>query len=213
MQTVLLAYLRQSLSTELIEAVETEVAHSLGGEVGFVILVDDLLYQPVLGLAHRALTSFPYQHHEVFQESQLLDVPFLSLDFERVHRDRMLLGIGNVFSAEVFTQSLIRVSSINQHDVGVLLMGLAHHGVNIKALAASRRTENEEVAVVGQLILSLFSRYVNGYWHSLAVGVIDLKWGVLAMHNLFFVHQAGGSVAQSHKSVVVGIHPITVAGE
>ena len=157
MQTVLLAYLRQSLSTELIEAVETEVAHSLGGEVGFVILVDDLLYQPVLGLAHRALTSFPYQHHEVFQESQLLDVPFLSLDFERVHRDRMLLGIGNVFSAEVFTQSLIRVTCIYQHDVGVLLMGLAHHGVYIKTLAASRRTEDKEVAVVGQLVSSLFS--------------------------------------------------------
>ena len=156
MQTVLLAYLRQSLSTELIEAVETEVAHSLGGEIGIVILVDDLLYQPVLGLAHRALTSFPYQHHEVFQESQLFDVPFLSLDFERVHRDRMLLGIGNVFSAEVFTQSLIRVTCIYQHDVGVLLMGLAHHGVNIKALAASRRTEDKEVAVVSQLISSLF---------------------------------------------------------
>ena len=43
MQTILLAYLRQSLSTDLIEAVETEVAHSLGGEVGIIILVDDLL--------------------------------------------------------------------------------------------------------------------------------------------------------------------------
>ena len=57
MQTVLLAYLRQPLRAELIEAVETEGAHSLGGEVGIVILVDDLLYQPVLGLAHCALTS------------------------------------------------------------------------------------------------------------------------------------------------------------
>ena len=157
MQTVLLAYLRQSLSTELIESVETEVAHSLGGEIDIVILVDDLFYQSVFGLAHSALTSFPYQHHEVFQKSQLLDVPFLSLDFERVHRDRMLLGIGNVFSAEVFTQSLIRVTCIYQHDVGVLLMGLAHHGVYIKTLAASRRTEDKEVAVVGQLVSSLFS--------------------------------------------------------
>ena len=103
MQTVLLAYLRQSLSTELIESVETEVAHSLGGEIGIVILVDDLLYQPVLGLAHRALTSFPYQHHQVLQESQLLDVPFLSLDFERVHRDRMFFCVGYVFASKVFT--------------------------------------------------------------------------------------------------------------
>ena len=213
MQTVLLAYLWQSLCAELIESVETEVAHSLGGEIGFVILVDDLFYQSVFGLAHCALTSFPYQHHQVPQESQLLDIPFLSLDFERVHRDRMLLGIGNVFAPKVFTQSLIRVSGIYQHDVGVLLMGLAHHRVYIKTLAASRRTEYEEVAVVGQLILSLFSRYVNGYWHSLAVGVIDLKWSVLAMHNLFLVHQAGSGIAQGHKSVVVGIHPITVAGE
>ena len=157
MQTVLLAYLRQSFSTELIESIKTEVAHSLGGEIGIVILVDDLLYQPILGLAHRALTSFPYQHHQVLQESQLLDVPFLSLDFERVHRDRMLLGVGYVFASKVFTQSLIRVTCIYQHDVGVLLMGLAHHGVNIKALAASRRTEDKEVAVVGQLVSSLFS--------------------------------------------------------
>ena len=69
----------------------------------------------------------------------------------------MLLGIGNVFSAKVFTQSLIRVTCIYQHDVGVLLMGLAHHGVYIKTLAASRRTEDKEVAVVGQLVSSLFS--------------------------------------------------------
>ena len=157
MQTVLLAYLRQSLSTELIESVETEVAHSLGGEIGIVILVDDLFYQSVFGLAHCALTSFPYQHHEVLQESQLLDVPFLSLDFERVHRDRMLFCVGYVFASKVFTQSLIRVTCIYQHDVGVLLMGLAHHGVNIKALAASRRTEDKEIAVVGQLVSSLFS--------------------------------------------------------
>ena len=157
MQTVLLAYLRQSLRTELIEGVETEVAHSLGGKVGIVILIDDLLYQSVFGLAHRALTSFPYQHHQVLQKSQLLDVPFLSLDFERVHRDRMLLGIGNVFATKVFTQSLIRVSGIYQHDVGVLLMGLAHHRVYIKTLAASRRTEDKEVAIVGQLVSSLFS--------------------------------------------------------
>ena len=125
----------------------------------------------------------------------------------------MFFCVGYVFATKVFTQSLIRVTCIYQHDVGVLLMGLAHHRIDIKALAASRRTEYEEVAVVGQLILSLFSRYVNGYWHSLAVGVIDLKWCVLAMHNLFFVHQAGGSVAKSHKSVVVGIHPIAIAGE
>ena len=157
MQTVLLAYLRQSLRTEFIEAVETEVAHSLSGEVGVVILIDDLLNQPVFGLAHRALTSFPYQHHQVLQESQLLDVPFLSLDFERVHRDRVFFGIGNVFAPKVFTQSLIRVTSIYQHDVGVLLMGLAHHRVDIKALAASRRTKDKEVAVVGQLVSSLFS--------------------------------------------------------
>ena len=41
--------------------------------------------------------------------------------------------------------------------IGVLLMGLAHHGVYIKTLAASRRTEDKEVAVVGQLVSSLFS--------------------------------------------------------
>ena len=213
MQTILLAYLRQSLRTEFIEGIETEVAHSFGGKIGIVILVDDLLYQPVFGLAHRALTSFPYQHHQILQESQLLDVPFLSLDFKRVHRDRMFFCVGYVFATKVFTQSLIRVSSINQHDVGVLLMRLAHHGVNIKTLAASRRTEYEEVAVVGQFILSLFSRYVDGYWHTLAVGVIDLEGCVFAMHYLFLVHQASGSVAQGHKSVVVGIHPIAVAGE
>ena len=125
----------------------------------------------------------------------------------------MLFCVGYVFATKVFTQSLIRVSCIYQHDVGVLLMGLAHHGIDIKTLAASRRTEYEEVAIVGQLILSFLPRYVDGYWHSLAVGVIDLEWRVFAMYYLFLVHQAGGSIAQSHKSVVVGIHPIAVAGE
>ena len=92
-------------------------------------------------------------------------------------------------------------------------MRLAHHRVYIKTLAASRRTEDKEVAVVGQFVSSLFSRYVDGHRHSLTVGIIDLEGRVLAMHNLFLVHQAGGSIAQGHESIVVGIHPIAVAGK
>ena len=96
-------------------------------EMRLIVFVDDLLDELVLGLCHRSLTAFPYQHDEVFQKSQLLDIPFLSLYLKGIHRDGMLFSIGYVFATEIFAQSLVGVSRIDQHDVGVLLMGLAYH--------------------------------------------------------------------------------------
>ena len=83
----------------------------------------------------------------------------------------------------------------------------------MERLAAARRTQTEEVRVVGQLLLSLLSCDVDGYGHTLAVGIVDLQRGVLIVNDALLVHQAGGSIAKGEESVVVGIHAIAVAGE
>ena len=85
--------------------------------------------------------------------------------------------------------------------------------MHVERLAAARWTQAEEVGIVGQLLLSLFSCDIDGYGHSLAVGVVDFQRGVLIVHDALLVHQAGGGIAESEESVVVGIHAIAVAGE
>ena len=136
-QSVLVTDFGYAPCTELIECVEAQPSDAVMPEMRLIVFVDDLLDELVLGLCHRSLTAFPYQHDEVFQKSQLLDIPFLSLYLKGIHRDGMLFSIGYVFATEIFAQSLVGVSRIDQHDVGVLLMGLAYHGIDVKTLAAA----------------------------------------------------------------------------
>src|SRR5574344_2491582 len=92
-------------------------------------------------------------------------------------------------------------------------MRFSPYDMHVERLAAARRTQTEEVGVVGQLLLSLLSCDVDGYGYTLAVCIVDLQRGVLIMHDAFLVHQAGGSIAEGKETVVVGIHAIAVAGE
>ena len=85
--------------------------------------------------------------------------------------------------------------------------------MHVERLAAARRTQTKKVRVVGQLLLSLLSCDVDGYGHTLAVGIVYLQRGVLIMHDALLVHQTGGGIAEGEESVVVGIHAIAVAGE
>ena len=92
-------------------------------------------------------------------------------------------------------------------------MRFSPYDMHVERLAASRRTQAEEVGVVGQLFFSLFSCDVDGYGHTLAVGIVDLQRRVLIVHDALLVHQTGGGIAEGEESVVVGIHAIAVAGE
>ena len=136
-QSVLITDFWDAPCTELIEAVETQTTNTIFSKVCLVILVDDLLNEFVFCLCYRTLTAFPNQHDKVFQESQFLDIPFFSLDLEGIHRDGMLFGIRDILAVEVFTQSFIRITCVHQHDVSILLMGLAYHGIDVKTLAAA----------------------------------------------------------------------------
>src|SRR5574344_1038037 len=92
-------------------------------------------------------------------------------------------------------------------------MRFSPYDMHVERLAAARRTKTKKVRVVGQLLLSLLSCDVDGYGHTLAVGIVDLQRGVLIVNDALLVHQAGGSIAKGEESVVVGIHAIAVAGE
>ena len=92
-------------------------------------------------------------------------------------------------------------------------MRFSPYDMHVERLAASRRTQAEEVRVVGQLLLPLLSCDVDGYGHALAVGIVYLQRGVLIVNDALLVHQAGGSIAEGEETVVVGIHTIAVTGE
>ena len=111
-------------------------------EVGFEILHDGLVDDGVLYLG-RHLRSLEYLEDETLQEVLLLAKVLVILqlgNLEWVHGDWLFLAVGNIGALEVTAQAFVTISCIYYHDVRVLLVILAHHGVHEEALATSRRT-------------------------------------------------------------------------
>ena len=123
-EVVLLADLGNTLDTELIESIEVERLYP-SSEMVLIVFCYGLFDELVLGFRHRSLRSLPDKHHKVLQESHLLDVVFRARDAERVHGDRMFLGIADILASDVLAQSFIGVSGIDHHDIRVLLPHLA----------------------------------------------------------------------------------------
>ena len=90
-------------------------------------------------------------------------------------------------------------------------MKLSHDRVDMKALATARRTETKEIRVVGQFVLSLFSRDVDSHRHTLTVGIVNLQRCFLAMQHTLLVHQAHRRIGKGQKTVVFLIERIAVA--
>ena len=126
-----------TLSAVFIEGVEREFLNLPQTEVGIIILRNDILNQMVFRLGYLAIGSFPDKHDKVLQEAYLLDIQFLAVDGEGVHRDRMLLGVTDILAVDVIAKSFIGVTRIYQHNVGVLLPQLANHAVGEEGLATS----------------------------------------------------------------------------
>ena len=126
-----------TLSAVFIEGVEREFLDLSQTEVGIIILGDDILNQMVFRLGYLAIGSFPDKHDKVLQEAYLLDIQFLAVNGEGVHRDRMLLGVTDILAVDVIAKSFIGVTRIYQHNVSVLLPQLANHAVGEEGLATS----------------------------------------------------------------------------
>ena len=90
---------------------------------------------------------------------------------------------------------------------------MANHAIGEEGFATSRRTEDEEVAIVGNLVLAFLAADVDGHWHSLAVCIIDFERSVLMVLNMLLVHQTSGCIAQRQETVIVGVHAVAVAWE
>ena len=121
--------LRNTARAVFIECVERKFLDLSCSEVSIVVLGDDILNQMVFRFGYLAVGSFPDKHDKVLQEANLLDIQLLSLDGERVHRDRMLFGIADVLTIDIVTESFVGVTSIDKDNIGVLLPKLANHTV------------------------------------------------------------------------------------
>ena len=100
--------------------------------------VDDGVLQLFGGLAaFKNLEDERFE--EVFLLSEVLAI-FHVADLEGVHRDGMFLAVTDIRAMEVAADTFIRVAGIDQHDIGVLLYQLAHHGIRRKTLAAAAWT-------------------------------------------------------------------------
>ena len=85
----------------------------------------------------------------------------------------MFLGVGVVYAilsvcltVDHGTQSRIRMTRVNQYDVGTLLIVLAHDVVHEETLSAARRPKYELVSVGGDTLLHRQITNVNVQWLS-----------------------------------------------
>ena len=125
----------------------------------------------------------------------------------------MFLGIADVFAADILAQALIRVTSVNHDNIRVLFPQLSYYAVHMERLAASRRAEAEEVAVVCQFLFAFLARYINGDGDTLPVCIVHLQRGVFTFGQLFLVHQASCCVTEGEETVIILVERITVSGE
>lgn len=98
----------------------------------------------------RHLRSLEYLEDETLQEVLLLKVwSYSSLVILKGFMEIWLfLAIGNIGALEVTAQAFVTISCIYYHDVRVLLVILAHHGVHEEALATSRRTRTKKLLLL-----------------------------------------------------------------
>ena len=184
-------------------------------EILAVIVHDDLIDNRVLNL-RGFLGTLEDQEDEGLQEVLLLAeiLSVLNLgDLERVHRDRMLLGIADVRTAEIAADTLVGVTGINDDNVSVLLVVLTYNGIHEEGLTAARRTQHEEIRVVGVFDLSLLTGDIHGKGNTLAVGIVTLQRRVLRLGLALLIHQTQGRVTQREEAVVVRRETVAVAGE
>ena len=103
-------------------------------EVGFIVFLDTLFNKLLLNLGRYSIVTFPYKHSEILQEVHLFDVQLLLLDAERVHRDRILLGIADVLASHIVTESFVGVTGINHNHICILFPKLTDDAVHMRGL-------------------------------------------------------------------------------
>ena len=134
-------------------------------KVGIVILYNDLIDDGILNLGGH-LATLEDQEDEGFEEVLLLPEVLLILrlgNLKWIHRDGMLLGIGDIGTTEVATDSLVAVTCIYHHHIRFLLQKLAHYTVHVKALTTTTGSDTEEIGIVSVLVRSLLAG--NVYRH------------------------------------------------
>ena len=106
------------------------------------------------GLCDILVLTLPERQQQCHYRILLLHVEDVIIRIERIERNRMFLGVGVVYAilsvcltVDHGTQSRIRVSRVNQHDVGTLLIVLAHDVVHEETLSAARRPKHELVSI------------------------------------------------------------------
>ena len=92
-------------------------------------------------------------------------------------------------------------------------MRFSPYDMHVEGLTTSRWPETEEIGVVRDLVLSFLSADVDSHWHTLAVSVVNLQRGFLAMLNALFVHKTGCCITESQEAVVLWVGGITITRE
>ena len=104
------------------------------GEVRLVVLDDGLVDNLVLNL-RGSLVALEDEEDERLEEVLLLAevLSILCVRYlERVHRDGLLLRIGDVSAFEIAAYTLVAVAGIYHDNIGVLLQELADDAVHVE---------------------------------------------------------------------------------
>ena len=148
-----------------------------GMEIGFVVFHDGLVNQHILNLGGNSV-PLENQEHQGFEEvlllTEVLGILFLC-HLEGVHGDRFLLGIRDVCTFIIATNTLVGISRINHDDIGVLFKQLTYHAVHVERFTTSAWADTKEIGVVRHLDLAFLTGDVDTDGKSLTVGIVGCQ--------------------------------------
>ena len=176
-----------------------------GMEVFLVVLHNRLVDDLVLNLGSR-FVAFEDEEDERFEEVLLFpEVLFILLGghLEWVHRDGLVLGVGDVSAMKRATYTFVRVAGIYHDNVGILLQKLPDDAIHMKALPAAAWPEAKEVGIVCHLHFALLAGDVYGHWQSLPVCIEGGERSHLRLFQMLLEKEAQGAVGQGQEQVVV----------
>ena len=150
-----------------------------------------------------AIGPFPKQADKRSQKIFLFNIVFVLRDLEGVHRDRLLICIGDIFPLIIGTKAGIGMAGIDDHHIHIKELVLLDQCIHKKGLARTAGAQNEFVAVIdpvrahGQVSRVYADRY------ALPVGKAHQEIRGLVHRHRFLKEKTKRSIAGGQEPIII----------
>jgi hypothetical protein len=126
-----------------------------------------------------------------------------SADLEGVHRDRLLIGIGDVFPLIIRTKAGIGMAGIDNDHIHIIKLVLLDQRIHKKGLARTAGTQHKFVAVIDPVRAHRQVRRVDADRYALPVGKADQEIRGLIHRHRFLKEKTKRRIAGGQEPVII----------